>query len=113
MNADTADQSQRLIGEYRRISGQLPSLSSLYPRIPSGRERNGHPTSLAIGQLNGVDQLLHVGAILEIAFILRPVAQDLADERAHEVRVKQRPPRFPLASARRIEPLGHLELTKL
>jgi hypothetical protein len=37
-----------------------------------------------------------VRAILEVAFVLRPVAQNLGDERMNEVRVEQRSPRLSL-----------------
>src|SRR5581483_3831550 len=44
------------------------------------RQREIHPPPLAERELDGVDQLLHVRAVLEVARVLRAVALDLVEE---------------------------------
>ena len=63
--------------------------------------------------LDGVDRLLHPGAVLEVAFVARNLAEDLGDEAGDEIGVEQRSPRLFTVAARRIELGRHGQLAKL
>src|SRR5689334_8956433 len=76
-------------------------------------ERNRHPTALAERQLHGVDQLLHVSGVVEVALILLSFSENLVQEVADQIRVERRPPRLVLRSARRIERLWYFQFSKL
>ena len=62
------------------FTGRRASMRRRNDRAPRARSRQRHrdPAPLAERPLDGVDQLLHVRAVLEVAFVLRSVAQDLA-----------------------------------
>ena len=86
------DSSDRRRRRARRSRCQASSVER-----PHVGERKRDPAPLAERQLDGVDQLLHVRAVVEVAFVLRAIAQNLRDERADQVRVEQRSPRLALA----------------
>src|SRR5439155_15187200 len=64
-------------------------------------------------QLDGVDDFLHARALEESALVPASLVEDLADERADQVRIEQRPPRLTRAASGRIEPRGHLDVAEL
>ena len=51
----------------------------------SRRERNRHPASLPERLLDGVDQLLHVRRVVEVALVLATAAQNLVEK--HRMRL--------------------------
>ena len=76
-------------------------------------QRQADPAALVVGDLHGVDHLLHPEPVGEVAFIPWHLAQHLAGEVSGQVRVIQRAPGLPRAAARRIEALRHSHLAEL
>src|SRR6266851_5296682 len=76
------------------------------------RQGEINPASLVKRQLDRVDDFLDPRAILEVALIALATLDDLVDEVAHEVGVKQRAPRFAGVTTWRVEALWDFDLVE-
>src|SRR5829696_2201217 len=63
--------------------------------------------------LNGVDDLLHPGTVVEVPLIPRRVGGQLVEEILDQVGVEKREPRLVRAASFRIEPVRHREFLEL
>src|SRR5881227_1129135 len=63
--------------------------------------------------LDRVDDLLHPGAVVEVALVAVAPRLNLRDKVSDEVGVEQRPPRLARAAAGRIEALRNFQLLEL
>src|SRR5438046_7037007 len=68
---------------------------------------------LAVGERYGVDDLLHLRALSEVALVLIAAVGDLLHEVVDEVRVEERRPRLPRRVPRREEPPRDLHRNEL
>ena len=79
----------------------------------SSGEGKIRPAPLVVRDLDGVDDLLHPGAVVEVPLVARRVRRQLVEEVLDQIGVEEREPRLARAAAFGIEPIRHHEFLEL